>query len=107
VAELKTLDFSGSKNDSEDVTNFDSASRFKEYKVTLADAGDCSISGNYIGGDTGQQAFRAAFVSGAILSFEITLPFQNGQTTTGETWVFSAFVQELNNTAQLMSSCLR
>jgi predicted secreted protein len=97
VAELKTLDFSGSKNDSEDVTNFDSGSRFHEYVVTLADAGDCSIAGNYIGSDIGQAAFRAAFLSGAVISFQIVLPLQHGQTTTGEKWVFNGFVQELDN----------
>lgn len=100
VAELKTLDFSGSKNDSEDVTNFNSAGRFKEFIPTLADAGDISISGNYIAGDTGQTAFRAAFASAAVLSFQITLPFQAGQTTQGETWVFTGFVSELDNTVQ-------
>lgn len=97
VAELKTLDFSGSKNDSEEVTNFDSGSRYKEYVVTVADAGECGIAGNYIGGDVGQTAFRAAFGSGAVLSFQIVLPLQHGQTITGEKWVFAGFVAELDN----------
>jgi len=100
VAELKTLDFSGSKNDIEDVSNFDSGSRFKEYISTMADAGDVSISGNYIAGDTGQGAFRGAFNSGAVLSFQILLPLQAGQTTTGEKWVFYGIVQELDNAIQ-------
>lgn len=97
VAELKTLDFSGSKNDIEDVSNFDSASRFKEYIVTMADAGDCSISGNYIAGDTGQGLFRGAFTAGTVLSFQIVLPLQSGQTSFGEKWVFNGIVQELDN----------
>jgi predicted secreted protein len=100
VAELKQLNFSGSKNDFVDVTNFDSASRFKEKIVTLADAGDVAIAGNYVSGDTGQAALRAAFVSGATLSFKIVLPLQSGQTTTGETWIFLAFVSELDNSVQ-------
>lgn len=100
VAELKTLNFSGSKNDSEDVTNFDSNGRAKEYIVTLLDSGEISIAGNYIAGDTGQAAFRAAFSSGAVLSFKMVLPLQAGQTSVGETWVFNGFVEELDNDVQ-------
>jgi predicted secreted protein len=100
VAELKTLDFSGSKNDTEDVTNFDSAGRAKEFVVTLLDMGEIKIAGNYIVTDTGQTAFRAAFNSGAKLSFEIQLPINvpAGQTTTGDLWVFIGAVTELDNT---------
>jgi len=100
VAEIKTLDFSGSKNDLEDVTNLDSLNRFKQYVATLADAGDCSISGNYITSDTGQTAFKAAFNSAAVLSFKIVLPLQAGQTTQGEAWTFLGIVSELDNTVQ-------
>lgn len=98
VAELKTLDFSGSKNDTEDVTNFDSTGRAKEFIVTLLDSGEISVSGNYIAGDTGQAAFRSAFASGAKISFKMVLPLQAGQTVNGETWVFVGAVVELDNT---------
>jgi predicted secreted protein len=100
VAELKSVDFSGSKNDLEDVTNFDSAGRFKQYIATLADAGDCSINGNYIASDVGQSAFRGAFSSAAVLSYEIVLPLQAGQTVVGETWVFLGILSELDNHVQ-------
>jgi predicted secreted protein len=100
VAELKTLDFSGSKNDTEDVTNFDSAGRAKEFVVTLLDMGEIKISGNYIVTDAGQTAFRAAFLSGLKLSFEIQLPINTnaGQTTSGDVWTFLGAVTELDNT---------
>lgn len=97
VAELKTLDFSGSKNDTEDVTNFDSAGRAKEFVVTLLESGDIKIAGNYITSDVGQAAFRAAFQSGAKVSFQMVLPLQAGQTTQGETWSFIGAVTELDN----------
>jgi predicted secreted protein len=100
VAELKTLSASGSKNDIEDVTNFDSAGRFKEYIVTLADSGDYSIAGNYITSDNGQNAFRGAFNAGTVLSYKIILPLQAGQTTAGETWTFKGIVEELDNTVE-------
>lgn len=98
VAELKTLDFSGSKNDVEDVTNFDSAGRAHEFEVTLLDSGEIKIAGNYITSDVGQAAFRAAFQSGVKLSFQMILPLQAGQTVAGETWIFIGAVTELDNT---------
>lgn len=97
VAEIKTLDNTGSKNDLEEVTNFDSEGRFKEYIVTLADAGDLSIAGNYITSDAGQAAFRAAFNAGTVLSYTIVLPLQSGQSTSGEKWTFNGIVSELDN----------
>ena len=100
VAEVKTLNFSGSKNDLEDVTSFDSEGRFKQYVATLADSGDCSINGNYITSDEGQGAFRAAFNDAPTLSFKIVLPLQAGQTVQGEQWVFNGIVSELDNGVQ-------
>lgn len=98
VAELKTLDASGSKNDIEDVTNFDSAGRFREYIVTLGDSGDYSIAGNYITSDSGQNAFRGAFNAGTVQYYKVILPLQAGQTVAGETWTFKGLVMELDNT---------
>jgi predicted secreted protein len=92
VAELKTFAFTGTKNDTEDVTNSDSAGRYREYLVTLADAGEISISGNYVASDTGQIAFSAAFESAARRPFKIQLPLAPGQTTLGDTITFLGYV---------------
>jgi predicted secreted protein len=100
VAELKTLNASGSKNDYEDATNFDSAGRFKEYVVTLADSGDYSIAGNYITSDAGQSLFRGAFNAGTVLYYKVQLPLQAGQSVAGEVWIFKAIVEELDNTVE-------
>jgi len=94
VAELKTFSVSGSKNDTEDITNADSTGRAKEYLITLLEAGTMAIAGNYIASDVGQGMFRGAFASGVTTPFKMILPLQNGQTTTGETWTFLGIVEE-------------
>lgn len=94
VAELKTFSFSGTKNDTEDVTNSDSAGRAREFLVTLLDSGEVSISGNYVAADAGQTAFRAAFNTGVILPFKMVLPLAPAQTTTGDTITFNGLVTE-------------
>lgn len=94
ISELKTFSFSGTKNDTEDVTNSDSAGRAKEFIVTLLDSGEISIGGNYIASDAGQTAMVAAFNSGAILPFKIVLPLAPGQTTSGDTFTFIGAITE-------------
>ena len=96
VSELKTFAFSGTKNDTEDVTNSDSAGRAREFLVTLLDSGEISIAGNYVAGDAGQVAMRAAFNSGAILSHKMVLPMSPAQTTSGDTFTFLGLVVENN-----------
>lgn len=96
VAELKTLAFSGSKNDTEDTTNFDSLGRAKEFAVTLLEAGEISIAGNYVAADAGQASFKAAFASGAVLPFKIVLPVAPGQVTSGDVMTFIGAVIEDN-----------
>jgi predicted secreted protein len=100
VSELKTFAFSGAKNDTEDITNSDSLGRAREFLVTLLDSGEISITGNYVGGDAGQVAFRAAFNSGSILPFKMQLPTAPGQTTTGDLFTFSGLVVESNPDTQ-------
>ena len=94
VAELKTFSFSGTKNDTEDVTNSDSTGRAHEFIVTLLDSGEISIAGNYVGGDVGQIAFRAAFNAGSVVPFKMTLPVGPGQTTSGDVFAFIGAVVE-------------
>ena len=94
VAELKTFSFSGSKNDTEDVTNSDSAGRAREFIVTLLDAGEISLSGNYVASDAGQVALTAAFNSGAILPYKIQLPVAPNQTTSGDVITFIGLMVE-------------
>jgi len=96
LVEVKTFQFSGGKNDTEDVTNSDSTGRAKEFIVTLLDSGQLKCGGNYVGSDTGQQALRSAFLSGALTPFQLTLPKTPQQQNSGDTFAFSAVVEESN-----------
>jgi predicted secreted protein len=94
VSELKTYNFSGAKNDTEDITNSDSAGRAREFLVTLLDSGEISIAGNYVASDAGQVAFKAGFNSGLILPFKLQLPVAPGQTTSGDVMTFLGLITE-------------
>lgn len=94
VSELKTFSFSGTKNDTVDVTNSDSAGRAHEFIVTLLDSGTIAIAGNYVGNDAGQMAVRAAFNAGTVLPYKIVLPMTASQVTNGDTLSFLALVEE-------------
>jgi len=96
IVEVKTFQFSGGKNDTEDVTNSDSTGRAKEFIVTLLDSGQLKCGGNYVGGDAGQLALRDAFKSGLLTDFSLVLPKTAAQQTSGDKFAFSAVVEESN-----------
>lgn len=73
LAEIKSLDFSGSKFDVTDVTNYESGV-FREWLTTLADSGELSFSGNYIPSDSTQQGLLGIFNAGTRASWKVTLP---------------------------------
>lgn len=96
IVEIKTFQFSGGKNDTDDVTNSDSPGRAKEFIATLLDSGSLKCGGNYVGDDAGQLALRTAFASGAFTNFTLVLPKTKTQTATGDEFAFSAIVEESN-----------
>lgn len=73
LAEIKSIDFSGSKYDLDDVTNYESGN-FREWITTLADSGELSFTGNYIPSDVSQQSLRGFFNNGTLVAWQITLP---------------------------------
>ena len=94
VGELKSLTQSGRSVGTEDTTNFQSSA--KEFLPTLVDSGTWDFSGNRIGSDAGQIAMEAAFSGLSLLPFKIQLPKTSKQTTAGDTFTFTALVQDLN-----------
>lgn len=92
VAEVKTIKLSGRKWDTEDTTNLQSSA--KEFLASIMDQGEWDIAGNRVSNDAGQIAMEAAFGSGALTNFTITLPKSGAQTTTGDVYGFSAVVVE-------------
>jgi len=94
IGEIKTSGISGAQWATEDVTNFQSGSD-QEFLTTIRDNGTLDIAGNRIAADAGQVAVESAFSSGLKYDFKLVLPInvQAGQTTTGDTYQFSALVQ--------------
>lgn len=74
IAEVQTVEFTGSKVDLVDVTNMQSPTAYREYLATLKDAGELQFTANFIPGDTTQQSLQAAFDSRAKQNWLVTLP---------------------------------
>lgn len=78
VLEMKQLDFSGTKLDLADVTNYNSGI-FKEWLATLLDSGEINYKANFLPGDASQQQFLIFFNSATLVTWRIVLP--NNPTT--------------------------
>ncbi len=89
IAEIKTIQFSGSKYDLADVTNMQSGN-FKEWLPTLADSGDLSFTANKIAADATQQQLISFFDNATKVNWQIVLP--NGLGTIS----FTGYVVELS-----------
>ncbi len=94
VGEIKTISQSGRQVSTEDVTNMLSSA--KEFIPTLVDSGTWDISGNRIGADAGQIEMEAAFQGLTLVPFKIQLPKTGAQTTAGDSFAFTALIQELD-----------
>jgi predicted secreted protein len=92
IAELQTIQRSGSKSDLADVTNMESIGGYREYLATLRDAGDVSFSGNYIPNDATQQQLQTLFDGATLSAWQIVLPPGDGYPTSLGTWAFNAYV---------------
>jgi hypothetical protein len=99
VGELRKLNLTGRQAGTADTTNFASAAR--EFKPTLIASGTWDIEGNRVGGDAGQVAMEAAFVGLAMKQFKIQLPISGAQTTTGDSFTFTALVEELDYSVEV------
>jgi hypothetical protein len=101
ILQVKTFKLSGQKTTYEDVTNMGSptlgAATIKESLPTLIDPGELVFSGIFLPSDPGQLACAAAFGTGVLQDFKLQLPVNTaaGQSTTGNLYAFSGFVQEL------------
>ena len=79
----------------DDVTNFESGSD-KETISTIRDNGTDNFKYNRVATDAGQIALEAAYASGALTAFTLTLPLAAGQTTAGDKYTWNAYVKSLN-----------
>jgi predicted secreted protein len=89
LAEVKTIQFSGSKYDLADVTNMQSGN-FREWLPTLADSGELSFSANFIPDDGTQNTLLNFFNTAALVAWQVVLPNGLGY------FEFNAYVSSLD-----------
>lgn len=88
IAELTKIGSPKLQLDTEDVTSHQSANGYKEYIGTILDAGDISIEGQFIPGDTnGQIGLVTDMNAKTLQDFVITFP-----TAVATTWTFKGLV---------------
>ena len=90
IGEVKSIKQTGNQWDTEETTNLQSTA--KEFLPTLQDSGEYQIDGNRVAGDAGQVALEAAFAAGSLQPFKVTIPKSALQTTTGDSYAFTAMV---------------
>lgn len=93
IKQLKTVTYSASKQDFDDITNMDSAGAVREFVPTLIDPGSASFQGVFSGTDPGQIAFSAAFDAQTPLTFKHQFAPGIGQVV-GFLRTFSGFAAE-------------
>jgi predicted secreted protein len=79
IAECHKVAATGSKADLADVTNFDSASAFREYLAVLVDSGEITMDLNFIPLNPGQQILETDFNNQTLAWYMIVLPNSLGQ----------------------------
>lgn len=97
VGEVVTITPSGRQFATEDVTNLQSTAR--EFVGTLPDEGQFEVVTNRVAADAGQVAVEAAFETGALQTFTLTLPKSGTQTVSGDSYAYSGIVTNANNSA--------
>lgn len=100
IGEVSSVSTSGQKWDLEDVTNFNSA-QYKEFLKTLLDSGKSDLELNRVSDDAGQIALKAAFLDTAAYQFQVSLPQNVDQLTTGDSWTYAGLVTDYDDTLQI------
>jgi hypothetical protein len=98
VGQIKTVQFNGQKWSFDDITNLNSPAVgpgvLEEAMPSKLSPGELAMAGIFLPGDAGQQALETAFQSGSLENFTVQLPKGPGQTTSGNLYAFSGYVQE-------------
>lgn len=90
IGEVKSSSISGTAWKTDDVTNFQSLA--EEWITTILATGEVSLAGNRVSSDAGQLALAAAFATGELYMFTISLPKTLTQTTAGDSYALNALV---------------
>lgn len=99
IMQVKQFSFSGVAAKYEDATNLNSpsvgAAVLEEAIPGTVSPGTATISGQFLPTDAGQTALLTAYDAQTLASFSLQLPKAPGQTTTGNLFAFSAYVQDM------------
>ena len=99
IAQLSNLTLPSVKITYEDITNLSSpsgngATVLQEFLPTVTNPGELTATGKFLPSDAGYAALMAAWNSGAVADFKVQLPKSPDQTTTGNLYAFSGYIQE-------------
>ncbi len=103
IAEVSTMDFSGTSTDEDDVTNLNSPGGFKETLATLSDPGTMDVTGNYTQ-DASLDALRTAAYPDVTTCrvesywWQVVVTRNDGST---DTRVFPAFIKTFKDLSPL------
>ena len=97
IGEISDFTQSGTMMKTDDATNLQST--YEEFIPTIPTPGKFAGTVNRLSGDAGQMAIYAAFkqVPPVLATFKVQLPKNSTQTTAGDSYIFVALVEELND----------
>jgi hypothetical protein len=99
IQQVKQFSFSGVSAKYEDITCLGSPSVgpavLEEATPASVSPGTATFSGVYLPSDTGFGDLATAFTSQTVTSFTLQLPMGPGQTTKGNLFAFSGYVQDM------------
>lgn len=105
VLQVKTYSFSGMTAKYDDTTNLNSAAQgaavLEEGLPATVSPGQLTLSGIFLPVDPGQMSLAAAYLSQALTDFKLQFPIAPGQTTAGNLFAFSGFVQDMPNAVDI------
>ena len=98
IMNMKTYSFSGNSLKFDDISNLNSSTNggviVEESLPATEDPGTFTASGIFIPSDAGQTALAAAWGTHALTDFKVQFPVAGSQTTTGNLYTFSGYLQD-------------
>lgn len=92
IGEVASCSPTGNAWEYVDTSNFQSGVD-EEFISTMRNNGEFSVAGNRVSADAGQVLVEADYNTGGKSSYTLQLPKTAAQTTSGDKYVFNAFVQ--------------
>jgi hypothetical protein len=98
ILNMRTYSFSGQSVKFDDITNLSSSTQgtviVEESLPATMDPGTLTASGIWIPSDPGYEAIVAGFTANTLLNFTLQMPIAGTQTTTGNLYSFTGYIQD-------------